>query len=365
MRLASLVALNALVVACGSAPSRPAAAPQETEVTGAALPKTGGEAGKAREAESSASTKAPDTACKVLAGEQKAGADQLRSIVRNLDPMSRTAIVSDDMLRSFEACYAGKGGAWGLVLRDVQQANGGTTGRLFVTHVDKAGAKAEWAPIANKAEMKFNFTDQEQVAFDVPMMFDYDADGHDEFLLTGHRTMADRSVQPFGFVVSRKGATAQAYAQAAELSFFQAKDVDADGRPDLLVRPYRDYVKDSCSGELTLVEGPVFAAHATTDGAFSLTDSVAMSKAKEACPEKPKAVVSRIDGSRQVDEQETEHNVACARAWGEPEAAVMGAIAQCRTMRAGEGCQQSALESCRRADMLKAWARKKPVVRIK
>ena len=87
---------------------------------------------------------------------------------------------------------------------------------------------------------------------------------------------------------------------------------------------------------------------------------------RDACPERPTGIVTRFEGSPEVDHAQTTMDVACARIWGQSEASVLSALQQgCRPLRAGEACEQSALETCRYPEMLRGWAKKKPPVVLK
>ena len=313
----------------------------------------------------------PDTeGCRRLAAEQDPGAKQLKRLMASLDLLDETRAIPDEAKNAFAQCSPTKDGAWGLVLRDVKSVPGGTAGRLLVVHVRSDGGKVEMA-LPDRARptspMAFVYTEAEQVTFEPPRAFDFDGDGQEELVIIGRTRAKNQLVQTFGYVVTRKGDTGSLYAGAANIDFFQVSDVDHDGRIDLLTHgPYRDTVKDACDGHPLVVKGPVLVAHSRPDGTFSMNDAAAIAQAKQACPEKPTAIVSRFEGSPEVDHVQTTLDVACARLWGQSAASVVSALQQgCRPLRAGEACEQSALETCTNPDMLRGWANKKPPVLLK
>lgn len=97
-----------------------------------------------------------------------------------------------------------------------------------------------------------------------------------------------------------------------------ARDVDGDGRPDLLVEgPFRAVVELPCGveGAAAALAGPELVAHALPGGAFSLDDEVARAALRRACPAAPSPVVLPSPKAAFVLGTAA-RNVACARAWG-------------------------------------------------
>jgi hypothetical protein len=93
--------------------------------------------------------------------------------------------------------------------------------------------------------------------------------------------------------------------------FDRLEDIDGDGRPDLIYRPYRtaEDLEAECpeahegGAHDPFVHGPEFAAHALPQGGFSTVDDKARDYARRACPQRPRGAVGG-DG------------VLCARLWG-------------------------------------------------
>jgi hypothetical protein len=143
-------------------------------------------------------------------------------------------------------------------------------------------------------------------------LFDYDGDGVPEFLhgrrLTdpggGGVTVID------GELWSYRGGRVVRY-PGVPTGIRLARDLDGDGRPDLLFTPFRGklsygmcyQVFDASSQEVDAL----FAAHSLPDGTFSSTDQVAIDHAKTWCPEPPDLAATG-DAAYQ--------GIPCARAWG-------------------------------------------------
>jgi hypothetical protein len=350
-------------------PNRPGPTSSELRTTSAIAERTDRAALEAAEAPKAAPP-AGGPACAAIVAEQAAGLREVKAIVESLDPLGQTRSISEPTASRFGTCIATHRGAWGFALHDVKSTPSGTTAHLTVIHADPSG-HLESAALHERAHprqpLEFVFDEGTQTTLDDVRTFDFDGDGEEELLVSARVHLRDGRATPVATVLSMSGGHLVPYAPARNVDFFEISDADNDGRPDLLTHgPFHGTVKDSCDGSLSDVVGPVLLAHALADGTFSYTDAAATTVAKNACPEAPTRVVSRIAGSREVDETETANDVACARLWGTPPATVLAEIArECRPLRSGEGCSKSALHACRQAEMLRTWARARAPLRLK
>lgn len=84
----------------------------------------------------------------------------------------------------------------------------------------------------------------------------------------------------------------------------ELKDVDSDGRPDFLIRPFGD-----APSTLELV------AHALPDGGFTVRDALAVQAAQRACPHD-------TSPTRSEDDEHLANDIACALLWRHDAAAL-------------------------------------------
>lgn len=94
----------------------------------------------------------------------------------------------------------------------------------------------------------------------------------------------------------------------------EIRDVDADGRLDLVYFPYRARGESVFGFALDTSEAKLaFLAHALPDGSFATDDAAARAFAQRACPIAPSGLVLG-DGTK--DPFAVGRRVACARVWG-------------------------------------------------
>lgn len=228
-----------------------------------------------------------------------------------------------EALGSFGRCLETPRGAWVIGLASAQwvaqpEQQPFVRGRWAVAHVLRDGAAAqgpghddEWIT-HSRAELA------------TAALFDYDGDGEPELVLAVHTNAHESADGWSGEVLTFRDGAIAPYAPAAEIKPEQARDVDGDGRLDLLTRaPYEGNGDDSPSDFTYLMQGPLLLAHSLPDGTFSRDDEVAKRVAREACPARVAAVFPRsAPGSTEL----APVAVVCARLWGLAPAAVTRAV---------------------------------------
>ena len=128
------------------------------------------------------------------------------------------------------------------------------------------------------------------------------------------------------------------------------RDVDGDGRPDLLyTAPYSGELEIYESVDVTRFFAPEdggfwLVAHSLADGTFSRDDEVARTWAKRACPDG--ALDERRGASAPEDALSDATAIRCARLWGVSQAVVERSIA--RRCKKPHACSNEAI--------LKKWA---------
>src|SRR5262249_21258661 len=86
------------------------------------------------------------------------------------------------------------------------------------------------------------------------------------------------------------------YPPATKIAIESAKDVDSDGRPDLLTLAGYDETLEGCATGFPYDRlEPMFVAHARDDGTFSLDDSAAKAHAATWCTTMPATIASSKD----------------------------------------------------------------------
>lgn len=306
--------------------------------------------------------------CKVLAADRKAELDRVKAVSESKDPLGRADAVSDEIRGAFVHCTKTKaGGAWGLALREVKSERNGITGLALAEHVDASGNKTELrlkGP-GRLADRSFSATDIDRVTIATELVFDYDGDGQDEYVVVGSNQTKEGLKDPLTWVVTVKGGVAELYAPAKNVVAARVEDVDNDGRPDFVSHgPYRMRVPARCSNEPTLAVGPSLLVHSQKDGSFSWTDGAAIAFAKRSCDKRGFDIAR--DEEKKVDDEQTFENVACARLWGLSEAQVAGVISsQCRPVSGEAACKEAALKSCGQTQSLLSFAHFAPPLKLK
>jgi len=281
--------------------------------------------------------------------------------------------------RRAASCTPSRRGAWGLSIASVSSSDGEVRARWSLRHLRRLpdGSAREDPPFAPETTSptsgvetdrgrqatgpNLEWSETRRMVPLPPELFDFDGDGDAEIVVVTHIEDVSESglshVTRQGRVWSGHEGIAL-YAAARDIVIEDVRDVDGDGRPDLLTRdPYVGSATITCgSGDPYPVLGPLLAAHALPGGAFSRGDSVAVDRARRECPTRP-ATALRPDPAvaGAVDLVASAHAIACARLWGARAEPIVAAVAA--------GCRPTAGAVCAPCDdpaLLERWARLPP-----
>jgi hypothetical protein len=252
---------------------------------------------------------------------------------------------------------AGAGGVWIVTAHraKIDSAYSGIELRWSLDYVDGAGARVSVVPAERSDDPKpevFNYVSSPDT-YDIDLSpYDYDGDGAPEIIVKLRGKYHEGEEFSRGRIYTLKAGKIARYSPANGLDFDEARDVDGDGRPDLVVHgPYTSSLEYCGSGFGYRVTGPPLIAHARPDGSFSLDDDAAKKAAREACPSKPKHIVEK---GKESDTGANARNVACARIRGVSTAELHKRIAaECRPSKSKDVCPADA---CTDADLLRSWA---------
>ena len=266
-------------------------------VTDGAAPTDASVAEDADDAEDDA-TLAMSAACRALAAATRAKYDAARDAGYCIDSSV------DDL-----ACKTSSNGAtWGLRADDVTDlevdAAACPTGWLVrVVHVAADGTEQTLVPPGpGGVRNGHRYNVYRAAPVEIDEFFDFDGDGEDEIVVSRWTST---------FLYAFKRGRIVPYPPAAGLDIGAVKDVDGDGRPDLLVRPFGD-------DPPTTVE---LLAHALPDGTFTFHDALAVKHAQALCP-------SDAPVTRNATDEELANGIACARLWGHDASALGKALCE-------------------------------------
>jgi hypothetical protein len=177
------------------------------------------------------------------------------------------------------------------------------------------------------------------------------AGGDAVFMERTNKTPNDGDVtQPEGGIYVVRDHAIVRYPELAKRNIDEVKDVDGDGRPDLILTdPFvTQHGLNSngmpMMGKYVSVAQPI--AHALADGTYSFDDAIAESLARKACPSKPSPTPPKIDRGEPASEPsalsplpngsaplfaELETWIACSKLWGVPTAEVKNALRTCKS----------------------------------
>jgi len=284
--------------------------------------------------------------CRAIAAEsQRALATLPRLAAKVADDPKRFDAMLAPHRRALGACVGSPKSAWAIALERLSAGNEGVLGTWSLVHAVAGGGDVRLRPWPFEPKDKAQSANFELGEFDyvlgapaVNHSFDWDGDGDEEVLLLSSSSGHETGSSQMGLFTFKQGAIVP-YAPARGLDVQTVKDVDGDGRPDLLTSgPYDDVTSDMGGGffEVRLLEG-LFVAHSLPDGTFSLGDPVARRSVARWCTSSVRLVFQPEGGSSDasvteapLDEDAVRKRVAqsvvCARIRGRSAASVAAAI---------------------------------------
>ncbi|MEO6598860.1 MAG: hypothetical protein ABIQ16_03245 [Polyangiaceae bacterium] len=284
--------------------------------------------------------------CAALAEDTAHRLEQVRDPFEPTSPDESAARVATfaALIRAHTACVPGDGGAW------VTFFEGGTDPRAwawFVGFLPQGGALAKHAGnFPDQVDARVNHAAYTGTGdlFDgstyrgpyrLQVVSDYNGDGRPEAVVWTAQIGQEVRSSARGTLWTFESGHVAPYGKANKLAIapFEVdvavasepaplKDVDADGRVDLLTYgPFFGVFKQGC-GVIESFDafGPRLLQHSLPDGTFSDRDSVASSQAKRQCPAPPAHVLSF--GEHGLDQPAAFTNLACARLWNVPASAI-------------------------------------------
>lgn len=199
-------------------------------------------------------------------------------------------------------CADSATGAWSIempdlaTVHDVHEFEYAVEARFAIAFHPQSGAAVRYVP-------KDVFSDYGIRVVKDPWTYDFDGDGVPEIFIDAHEEGEEGHHVARLELLSFRSAAIVRYAPAAAIAVAGAKDVDGDGRPDLLIRAgYTESLEGCGSGFSYDTPDPWFIAHARPDGTFSFDDAAAKDFVRKSCPAKPASIASSFDA-------------VCARLW--------------------------------------------------
>lgn len=241
---------------------------------------------------------------------------RLAALLRPLAPDARAPIV-DELTR----CLGAGAGAWAFVIDRAETARNDAE-LTFTIHVRPVyvapGGAMRRAGVALRIAAGTSSFVHSIEHRDVGV-FDWDGDGRGELYFREEHSQHEN-----GNAVARldrawtfaaRGAEVREYAPEAARAT-AIRDVDSDGRPDLLLRsPWVDV--GPCGIDDVDYPGPRLLLHSRPDGTFSADDEGAQGFVAHQCRERPAALISvPAGGGEMATADEPSYRIACARWWG-------------------------------------------------
>jgi hypothetical protein len=331
--------------ACGGAPGPAAPAPSPARAP--AAPPSG-------TAAPTPSLPKLDTACAEIEKKQRAAIAQAKA------PEGGGEAVTDADLallpKGLGQCVRSGRGAWAFVIEELAAApsgeKGSFDGQVYFVHVNEHGAAVKSSDLLGMLSPGTPGSSFSDLRLRTRISHDLDGDGDDELLLCAdfsvHQQISGTDGQTVARprtgckIITRDKDLVLDYANALAYEIEDFKDVDQDGRPDLLTRtPFasiaglddEDCVLRSCNTAAS--RGPQLAAHSEADGTFSFAHEAAVKFAAQACPSRPKSIFTS-SGDAGSDFAAGVDRFVCALVWGATEAELApelkkGRAAMCRT----------------------------------
>ena len=221
------------------------------------------------------------------------------------------------------ACESTEKGTWGFRVDEVRRISQPFPGELCgdfgylvkLMHLDDKGAEVAEIPSAylfqiSDAGITFKYTVTSGffgIRITDTRFFDFDGDGEDEVFVATHIGTKDLTHEAEGVLLAWKGGKIGPYEPAASLKIHALDDIDADGRPDLVLDTFKTTQPDDKGGRNPATTLRALA-HSLPDGSFSTKDAVAAGYVQKQCPTPPKFEAGGV-----VTNGDT---IACALFWG-------------------------------------------------
>ncbi len=206
------------------------------------------------------------------------------------------------------------GGRVNLVRIDAAGAETAEIPNLFLFKKDGADAGAFYK--YNQASGRF------AIAISDTKFFDWDGDGETEVFVTTRIGSTDAEEQSEGSILAWQGGKIAPFPAAADLPIDAVEDIDADGRPDLILRTWKTRIADVGRPGTSPATSIRTAAHSLPDGTFSKKDAAAVAYVQKQCPTPPK--LEGLAGGTLTDGDV----IACALFWAVPVAKLDPLIAK-------------------------------------
>jgi hypothetical protein len=246
-------------------------------------------------------------------------------------------------------------GAWLVTLewaRPVEAWRGWLAVRWALARIDAEGRRAAIAPgstedrAAREDEANFyvELGSYSKASF---FAFDYDHDGTVEVIALVSAHLGDGPIRSRGRVWTYRDGAVRLYPRAEGILVEDVRDVDRDGRPDLVTYAGVTGFASGCDGGYEYrATGPELLAHSLGDGSFSLADAIAARAARGVCPARPRL----FEGDR-LQVPDVAKQIACARLWGATAAEVHREID-----RTCGSVKDVTCEPCSHRQLLDRWA---------
>lgn len=269
-------------------------------------------------------------------------------------------------------CHDTSSGIWAIVLEELAlNAEGMLEGEWAIVHRDARGRQSEVRPHVLPPDLSeprnVNYSASpcySMLDIPEPTAFDYNNDGVPELVAPiAYRPAEEASIYGGNIWTVIDGQIAP-YAPAGGVVVHAVRDVDTDGRPDLVIHGPYTSLSTSCASSFSLTAlGPPLLAHSLADGTFSTDDEVALAFARASCPGPPTSIVERHDEGS-VDSDRTGNAVVCARLWGAETSAL---VAQLRRECAvpSHVARDNPCSECMESSFFEVWASTEPPLRLR